>query len=67
MFRSETRSPACLCRYKQYGGFDEVFNRYYKRVAEEFILPVQGVCDLVLEKGAPRAADSLLVDGSPQR
>ena len=25
--------------YEQYGGFDEVFQRYYRRVADEFILP----------------------------
>lgn len=38
--------------YEQYGGFDEVFRRYYRRVADEFILPVEGWSDVVLVKDA---------------
>ena len=36
--------------YKQYGGFEEVFRRYYRRVADEYILPVETWCDGVIEK-----------------
>ena len=36
--------------YEKYGGFDEVFRRYYRRVADEYILPVEEWCDGVLEK-----------------
>ena len=36
--------------YAQYGGFEEVFTRYYRRVADEYILPVEAWSDVVLEK-----------------
>ena len=37
--------------YEKYGGFDYVFEHYYKKVAHEYISPVAATADLVIEKG----------------
>ena len=37
--------------YDRYGGFDSVFEDYYKRVAVDYIAPVAAKADIVIEKG----------------
>lgn len=37
--------------YEKYGGFDYVFEHYYKKIAHEYISPVAATADLVIVKG----------------